>query len=123
MLKYLPFLMLLACAHHKDVRPGVDGINRVVVQGDGTDQKAQQDAIDQSNHYCESIGKKAAFIDESTKYNGDMEEGSYKNAKRATKAVNSAGWVLGGTQGAQLGGIADNALGNAYTIEMKFKCM
>ncbi len=125
-------LALSACAHHRDVRPGADGIHRVVVKAEDTEEGAQ-DAIKQANHFCEERGSHAAFINEDQKYTGDMDEKSYKNAKRVTKVAKSVGgavWVFGGRKESNLGGLVglggaagDAALGDGYTVEMRFKCM
>ncbi|HMN67646.1 MAG TPA: hypothetical protein PKC28_03825 [Bdellovibrionales bacterium] len=137
MREYLLILFILfvaACAHHKDVRPGADGLHRVALQTDSTEQ-ASRDAISQANHYCKEAagGKHAAFVDESQKYTGDMDEQTYKNAKRATTVAKTVGggvFVMGGKRESDLGGIvglggaaADQALGKGYTVEMKFKCL
>ncbi len=126
-------LFATACAHHRDVRPGADGIHRVLIQTDDT-EGASRDAISQANHYCKSRNKnfEAAFVNEDKKYTGDMDEKTYKNAKRISKAASAAGgavWALGGKQESNVGGIvglgggvADQALGKGYTVEMKFKC-
>jgi len=130
-LMIVSFGFLSSCAHHRDVRPGVDGLHRVVIQSDNTDE-SKRDAIAQANHYCESLHKSAAFIDESQKYTGSMDESDYRNAKTASKVATGAGsavHVFGGKNESTVGGIvglggaiADQALGNGYTIEMKFKC-
>lgn len=126
-------LLLSACAHHRDVRPGADGTHRVALQTDDTDA-ATRDAIDQANHFCKSRNKGsiAAFVDEKQKYTGDMDEQTYKNSKRIAKAASAAGgavWALGGKRESNAGGIvglgggvADGVLGKGYTVEMKFKC-
>ncbi|NCN40778.1 hypothetical protein GW916_05955 [bacterium] len=124
--------LLTACAHHRDVRAGADGVHRVVIQTDDT-ETASRDAISQANHFCEQRGKSAAFVKEEQKYTGDMDEQSYRNAKRAAKVAKTVGGVvhvhgaekessLGGLLG--LGGVAgDQALGKGYTVDMRFKCM
>lgn len=125
--------ILAACAHHRDVRPGANGIHRVLIQTDDT-ESASRDAISQANHYCKSRNKnfEAAFVNEDKKYTGDMDEKTYKNAKRISKAATAAGgavWALGGKRESDVGGIvglgggvADQALGKGYSVEMKFKC-
>lgn len=124
-------LFFTACAHHRDVRPGDDGIHNVIVQSEDTEE-GSRDAIKQANHFCEQRGQYATFIKEEKKYSGDMDEQSYKNAKKATKVaqtVGGAAWVFGGKKESDLGGIvgvgataADAAIGKGYTVEMKFKC-
>jgi hypothetical protein len=125
-------LAIGACAHHKDVRPGDDGINRVVLQTDDV-EGATRKAIKEANHYCKSKGnQEPAFVDENQKYTGDMDEQTYKNAKRMSKVAKTVGgavWVFGGQTERTLGGIAgiggvaaDEALGKGYTVEMRFRC-
>ncbi len=93
----LGILFFVACAHHRDVRPGVDGLHRVVVTDDDKEQGARN-AIDQANHYCKQSDKHAAFVEESNKYTGTMDEGQYKTAKDLSKAASAAGgsvYVMG----------------------------
>lgn len=129
----LSFLFLASCAHHRDVRPGADGLNRVVVATEDTDE-GSRDAIKQANHFCkeERGGKSAVFVNEEQKYTGSMDESTYKTAKTASKIAQAAGgaaYVFGGkneqTAGGIVGiggGIADQALGKGYSVDMKFKC-
>ncbi len=122
---------LAGCAHHRDVRPGADGVHRVVVTTEDTEQ-GSRDALDQANHFCKERNLSAAIINEDNKYSGSMDEKSYKTAKTAAKVAQAAGgaaFVFGGrnekTAGGIVGmggGIADSALGKGYTVEMKFKC-
>jgi hypothetical protein len=124
-------LILSACAHHRDVRPGADGIHKVIVRGEDGEAGAR-DAISQANHYCEQQHKEAAFIEENKAYKGDMDEKTYHNTKTAAKVaktVGGAAWVFGGRTESNLGGVvglggmaADAAAGNGYEVAMKFKC-
>lgn len=124
-------LIYVGCAHHRDVRPGADGVHRVSLQTDNKEEGSRE-AISQANHYCKQQQKHAAFMEESQKYTGDMDEKDYKKAKTAAKVakgVGSAAWVFGGKNESNLGGIvglggavADGAIGEGYTVEMKFKC-
>lgn len=124
-------LFFSACAHHRDVRPGVNGIHRVVVKSEEKDNGAQ-DAISQANHYCEQYHKSAAFLEEGSKYTGDMDEKDYKRGKTIAKVaqgVGGAAWVFGGRNESNAGGIlglggtvASGVMGQGYTTEMKFKC-
>lgn len=123
--------LLAACAHHKDVRPGADGVHRVSVVTEDTEE-GSRDAIDQANHYCKEFKQHAVFMNESQKYTGDMDEQTYKNSKRAAKVAKTVGggvWAMGGKKESDIGGIvglggqaADQALGKGYTVEMKFQC-
>lgn len=133
-MKYLGMFFIavfvVSCAHHNDVRPG-EGIHRVSVIAETKDQGAK-DAISQANHFCKEQNKYAAIIDEKQSYTGTMDEQTYNNAKTASKVAEAAGgaaWVFGKKDTSNIGGvvglgggIADNALGKGYTVEMKFKC-
>lgn len=133
LLMLVPAGLLSACAHtYKDVRPGDSGINRVAIQTDDVDG-ATRKCIKEANNYCESHGHlEPAFLDESSKYTGDMDEKDYKQAKRVTavaKTVGGAIWVFGGRTESTIGGLGalggvagDSYLGKGYTVEMRFRC-
>jgi hypothetical protein len=124
-------LIFSACAHHKDVRPGTEGIHRVVVQTDD-DSRGARNALDQAEHYCKQYGKQPAIVTEDKKYTGDMDEKDYRTGKKVAKAAQTLGgvvWALGGKNESNAGGIVgvggavgDQVLGEGYTVEMKFKC-
>lgn len=127
----LTFAVLSGCAHHNDVRPGVSGVHKVVVKSEDGDQGARE-AISQANHYCKESGRSAVFMEEKQKYTGDLDEATYKGAKRATKVaevVGGSAYVFGGKTESNIGGIvglggaaADQAIGEGYTVEMSFQC-
>jgi hypothetical protein len=135
----VPFFCLLtiatlcaACAHHRDVRPGTDGLHKVVVRA-ADKEEGSRDAIAQANDFCKGQQKIAAFEEENEKYTGDLDEKSYQTTKRISKVAKVVGgttWVMGGKRESNIGGIvglggtaADAALGEGYTITMKFKCI
>jgi hypothetical protein len=68
-------LFTVGCAHHRDVRPGAEGIHRVVLSSDNDDD-AERDAISQAETFCEKRGKSPAFVNEEKKYTGSMDEKS-----------------------------------------------
>jgi hypothetical protein len=123
--------ILVSCAHHNDVRPGADGTHRVVIPTDDKDEGARQ-AISQANHYCSTMNKNAAFIDEKSEYKGDIAEESYNTGKKvatAAKVLGGSTYVFGGKNESNIGGIVglggvagDAVLGKGYKVEMKFKC-
>ncbi len=125
-------ITLASCAHHKDVRPGADGVHRVVIQTTG-DESEKREAIDQANHFCKERKQYAAFVTEEQKYTGQMDEKSYQNTKvvsKVLKTVGSGAYVFGGSKESNAGGIgvlagqaAGSAIGQGYTVDMKFKCM
>ena len=59
--------LLMACAHHKDVRPSDNGQHYVRLTAD-TRSEAGKEAIKQSNHFCEEQGKKAYVVSENIEY-------------------------------------------------------
>lgn len=127
----LASLFFFGCAHHRDVRPGVDGLHRVSVKTDDK-ENGSRDAISQAQHFCKERNLYAAFVDEKQSYTGDMDEQSYKKGKVAAKiaqGVGGAAWALGGKKESNVGGIvglgggiADSALGKGYTVDMSFRC-
>lgn len=122
---------LASCAHHRDVRPGADGVHRVVVNTEDNEEGTQE-AISQANHFCEQRNLSAAFLSEDKKYTGSMKEDDYKAMKTASKVatgLGSAAYVFGGKKESTAGGIvglggavAGSVAGKGYTVEMKFKC-
>jgi hypothetical protein len=135
-MKYAILIVLsfvaVSCAHHRDVRPGADGIHKIQVSAEDTDS-GSRDAISQANHFCEKRGLSAAFLNEDKKYKGDLDEKTYNNAKRASKVAEQVGgavWVFGKNRDSDVGGIvgmggaiANDAIGKGYSVEMQFKCM
>ena len=125
-------LFVGACAHHRDVRPGEGGVHRVVVQT-SEGESGSRDAIAQANHFCKESGQHAVVVNEEQKYTGDLDEKTYNGVKRASKVAKTVGggvWTFGGKRESDVGGIvglggtaAEQALGNGYRVEMKFKCM
>jgi hypothetical protein len=126
---------LAACAHtYKDVRPGVDGIHRVVVLGDG-DGDGERDAIRQANNYCKydkERNQSAVFMNEDTKYQGSMDEDTNRTVRQASKAAGAVGVGMGVFGGRREQGAGHVAMGagtvgtimthNTYKTEMKFQC-
>lgn len=125
-------LFTAGCAHHRDVRAGAEGVHRVVVKTDN-EADGTRNAINQANHFCEQRGLSAAFVNEEKKYEGAMDQKDYEKAKaasRVAKTVGGAAYVFGGKRESGAGGLvtlggaaADAALGEAYRIEMQFKCL
>ncbi len=124
-------LLFVSCAHHRDVRPGADGIHTVIIHTDESEE-GSRNAISQANHFCEERQQSAAFVNEDTKYTGSMDKENYdslKTASKVAKTVGGAAWVFGGRQEKNVGGlvglggvVADDVAGKGYTVQMKFKC-
>lgn len=125
-------LLLGACAHHRDVRPGADGVHRVTFQTEDKDE-GYRNAMSQAEHYCkEKSSGSPVILNEGSQYTGSMDEGSYRTGKTVSKVAAAAGgavFALGGKKESTAGGIvgmgggiANAAMGKGYTFEMKFKC-
>ncbi len=124
-------LTLGACAHHRDVRPGTEGINKVVIMNDEKNFNGDN-ALAQAEHYCKEVGKHPAIMTEVNQYVGSMDEQSYNNLKTGAKVAQTAGsmgYVFGGKKESDVGGvvglggvIANQAAGQGYKYEMTFKC-
>lgn len=130
-------LLLFSCAHHNDVRPGADGVHRVLIV-DGEDQGEQSsNVMSQANHFCKEQKKFPAVISEERTYVGKaVDEETYnkgKMASRAAQTVSDGMWMMGANSGDDkktkqgaavgVGGEAvDAALGAGYQYEMKFRC-
>lgn len=125
------FLILGACAHHRDVRPGEDGLNKVVLMTQQKDFDGR-DALSQAESYCETLKKRPVVVSETNQYVGSMDESTYNNVHTGAKVaqtVGAVGHVFGGEKESNVGGVVglggiatQGAIGNGYRYEMKFKC-
>lgn len=123
--------LLVSCAHYPDVRPGENGIHRVVILSE-TKEAGSREAMSQAESYCESKKLSPVYLDEKSKYIGSMSEDDYNKTKtigKVASAVGSTAYVFGGKKESNAGGIvalggvaANAATGNGYSFEMKFKC-
>lgn len=120
-------LFITSCAHHRDVRPGVNGQNRVVTTAtEGED--AARAAIKQANHYCEQFKKMPKIVSEKTTYTGEMDEDTRKTLRKASEAAILVGGMnLSDTQqvnpvlgAGQVGSVMTS--GEDYRTEMVFGC-
>lgn len=128
----LAFMVTQSCAHHNNVRPGENGLHRVVVRA--ADQEAgEQEALKQARYFCKKHGnKQAVVVNEGHRYTGDMPEEDYKKIKKGAKVAQVVGGtvaVFGGEKESNLGKVvglggvaADVATGKGYTVEMQFRC-
>ena len=121
----LPLLLFaFACAHHRDVRPGADGVNKVVVRA-SEKERAERGAISQAEHYCGSLSKTTGVVAESTKYTGSMDEGTRASVKTASKVATVLGHdARGGGDALGSAGQAGAVMtsGDDYVTEMTFRC-
>ena len=74
------------------VMPGEGGVNHVVardIEKDG----AETAAVDAATEYCKNKKMTAVFVNDKTKYTGDMDESTRNTVRKASKAA----MILGGT--------------------------
>ncbi len=128
----LTALFIAGCASYDHVRPGADGIHRVVIRGEEK-ESVESAAIAEANNYCKEFNKMAAFTAEDTKYTGSMDESTHKTIKKASTAASVGGSMMGVMGGSReknvgqglfgLGAVGGSILdGDAYTADMRFKC-
>ena len=72
--------LLVACAHHNNVRPSDNGEHYVMLTSE-LKSEAGEEAIKQSNHFCDELGKKAYVLNESIEYKGSMPEEDYLTSR------------------------------------------
>lgn len=124
---------LAACAHHRDVRAGSDGVHKVVVRAPDREQ-AERSAIRQAEHFCQQRQLAAAFVEEKTQYTGSMDEKTRDTVRKASTAAMILGGgvgTAGRNAGTRVGGGAVGTAGTVgaimtggddYTAEMRFRC-
>lgn len=107
------------CGHHRDVRPGPNGLNSVTIKTEN-EEDGSREALRQAEHYCDEFKKHPVIMEENNKYVGDMDEKTYKTVKRASKVAKSIGMPTGKKTGG--GSVLDDVAGEGYSVTMKFKC-
>lgn len=122
-------LIITSCSHHRDVRPGTQGVHHVKLKTGDTDS-GEQAAINQAQYFCEKRDRDAAFVSEEKKYTGTMDEEDYKSAKKLSRAAQTAGYMTRILAGKRFGtavgiggSIGDSILGKEYQVDMKFRCI
>lgn len=120
-----------ACAHHRDVRPGSDGVNKVIIMNSEKNFDGRS-ALSQAEHYCKEVGRQPSIMTEVNQYVGSMDEKDYNNLKTGAKVAQTAGsvgYVFGGKKESDVGAVvglggvvADQVAGEGYRYEMTFKC-
>lgn len=130
---FLFSLTLVSCASHEHVRAGADGVHRVVIRG--TDKtEVEEQALGEARSFCDQRDLAPAFVEEKTDYTGSMDEKTHKTIKKVSQAAAIGGGmlgVMGGKRESRVGqgvfgaGVVGSAFqdGDAYTANMKFKCI
>lgn len=130
----LVFVLILAsCATSEHVRPGADGVHRVVIRG--TDKtEVEQRAIREAKCFCDDRKLAPAFVNEDTKYTGSMDESTHKAIQKISRAAAMGGGMMGTMGGDKERSVGKGVMGagvvgsvlqdeEAYTADMKFKCI
>jgi hypothetical protein len=105
-------VLVNACAHHNDVRPFDDNINKVSV-AKASRQAASRSALGQADHYCEKSKKNPQIIEENCVYTGELNEKDYNENLKARG-------LDGDSDVSQY--LAQKFAGLPYVCELKFKC-
>ncbi len=133
LLLVLVVIGVAACASYDHVRAGADGIHRVVIRGVERSE-VEKEAIDEARAFCKDRNLAAAFVQEDTKYTGSMNESTHKTIQKVSKAAQVGGGMTGVFGGQKESNIGKTVFGagavgsvfqddEAYTADMKFKCM
>ena len=103
-------LTLSSCASYEHVRPGADGVHRVIIRGvDKTD--VEQAAIGEAKAYCDKKDLAPAFVNEDTKYTGSMKESTHKAIQKASEAAAVGGGMLGTFGGSREKNVGEGLFG------------
>ena len=130
---FISLLGLVSCASHEHVRPGADGIHRVLIRG--TEKTVvEEQAMAEAKSYCGEKDQSPAFTSEDTKYTGSMDESTHKTIQKVSKAAAVGGGMMGVMGGKKEQSVGKGVFGagavgsvfqdeEAYTADMKFKCI
>jgi hypothetical protein len=132
-LVFSSLVILASCASHDHVRAGADGIHHVIIRGPEKDE-VEKDAIAEAKSFCDERNLAPAFVEDKTNYTGSMSESTHKAIQKASKAAQVGGGmvgVFGGTKERNIGqgvfgaGTVGSVFqdGEAYTADMRFKCI
>jgi hypothetical protein len=117
---YSPFiavavLSLTSCVsgERKDVRPGLDGLHRVIIRTDDITEGSRE-AVTQADFYCQEINKSAFFFNDESK-----SKGANKATANTTPAAPAAKAPAGD------GGDEDapSSEEKRFVVDMLFKCL
>ena len=126
-------VLLVSCASHEHVRAGADGVHRVIIRG--TEKtNVEKLAMHEATSFCDERKLSPAYVSEDTKYTGSIDEKTHKTIQKVSKAATVGGGmmgVLGGTREKNAGegimgaGVVGSIFEDkeAYTADMKFKCI
>ncbi len=124
-------LIFTACSTAKvDILPGANGVNTAIIKDIDKDD-AESEGIKAAKKYCSDQKKQAIFINQYTRYTGDMPESTRNNVRKASQAAILVGGGLGTTQDDASTGAAVGtagavgyymASGRDYRHEINFRC-
>jgi len=124
---------LASCASHTHVRPGANGIHRVVIRG-VEKETVERAAIREAGSFCGTKDLSPAFVEEKTAYTGSMDESTHKMIGKVSKAASAGGGMMGVMGGQKEKNVGQGIFGagvvgatlqdeEAYTSDMSFKCI
>ncbi|NOU52285.1 hypothetical protein HG263_17285 [Pseudoalteromonas sp. JBTF-M23] len=123
-------VLLAACAHHDDVRPG-EGKHYVVIKAVDRDQ-GMKEALGQAEHFCDKTKNSLVVINENVDYQGEKSEKDYLDSRSTAEFVTEAStwlWILGdghvddaGAVAAIAGVVALESMDAPYTVTVNFRC-
>lgn len=105
-------------SNRQDVRPGIDGLHRVIIRVDDITEGSRE-AVKQADSYCAEINKQAFFFNDEGKG-----KAAPKPAANAPTANPAAGKAAAAPSGDEDGGEASSvSTEKKYTVDMLFKCL
>ncbi|MBD1582620.1 hypothetical protein [Pseudoalteromonas sp. S16_S37] len=123
-------VLLAACAHHDDVRPG-ESKHYVVVKAVDRDQ-GMKEALGQAEHFCDKTKSSLVVLNEQVDYQGEKAEKDYLNNRSTAELVTDVSawlWILGDGHVDDAGAIGTiagigtlEAMGAPYLVTVNFRC-
>ena len=115
----LLFISLSSCvtSNRQDVRPGIDGLHRVIIRVDDITEGSRE-AVKQADAYCMEINKQAFFFNDEGKGKGAPKPAA--NAPTANPAAGKAAAPAAGGEDSEASSVSAE---KKYTVDMLFKCL
>lgn len=129
----ISLLALVSCASHEHVRAGADGVHRVIIRGTEK-ETVERLAMNEAESFCSERNLAPAYTSEDTKYTGSIDERTHKTIQKVSKAASVGGGMMGVMGGKKEQNVGKGVFGagavgsvfqdeEAYTADMKFKCI
>ncbi|MCF6437272.1 MULTISPECIES: hypothetical protein [Pseudoalteromonas] len=124
-------VLLSACAHHDDVRPGNDNQHYVVIKSVDRSEGIKE-ALGQATHYCEQSQSNMVVLNETIDYKGELPEHDYLKTRATAEFVTEAGswlWIIGDGHVDDVAAVAAvagagklHSMGAPYFVTVNFRC-